>query len=248
MKWNSELYDSKHNFVSEYGKDLIEFIPSDINQKILDLGCGTGTLTYQLSDKCSYILGVDSSADMIELAKKNYPSVDFKVMNILSLPFNREWDIIFSNAVFHWVKDHNLLVKNIEQSLKNGGKLICEFGAKGNISIIEKNFEIALKELGFEYNSKFNFPSEEEFKNILLSHNFDVKDIYSFDRPTVFNHGEDGLYNWAEQFFRLELDNFNDDQQKIILNRFEEISREELWNGSNWVGDYRRLRVIAEKI
>ena len=48
MEWNSTLYDNKHDFVAEYGKGLLEFVPDNMNQKILDRGYGTGTLTAQL--------------------------------------------------------------------------------------------------------------------------------------------------------------------------------------------------------
>ena len=48
MKWDSKLYNDSQSFVAEYGKDLLEFIPTKAN-KILDLGCGTGTLTKRLA-------------------------------------------------------------------------------------------------------------------------------------------------------------------------------------------------------
>ena len=42
-EWNATLYDNKHDFVAEYGKGLLEYIPQNKNQCILDLGCGIGT-------------------------------------------------------------------------------------------------------------------------------------------------------------------------------------------------------------
>ncbi len=50
MEWNSSLYDKKHDFVAGYGKGLLEFVPDNNEQTILDLGCGIGTLTVQLTD------------------------------------------------------------------------------------------------------------------------------------------------------------------------------------------------------
>lgn len=48
MQWNSALYDQKHDFVAKYGEGLLAFLPENPAQAILDLGCGTGTLTARL--------------------------------------------------------------------------------------------------------------------------------------------------------------------------------------------------------
>ena len=47
-EWNATLYDNKHDFVAEYGKGLLEYIPQNKNQCILDLGCGEGYYTQGL--------------------------------------------------------------------------------------------------------------------------------------------------------------------------------------------------------
>ena len=86
MKWDFTLYDSKHDFVAEYGKELLEFIPQSSTQTILDLGCGTGVLTAQLASKCRKLIGVDSSPDMIDKARKQYREIDFRVADALDLP------------------------------------------------------------------------------------------------------------------------------------------------------------------
>ena len=70
---NAVLYDSKHDFVAEYGKGLLEFVLENKNQSILDLGCGTGTLTVQLSNFADIVIRVDSSASIIVKAKSNIP-------------------------------------------------------------------------------------------------------------------------------------------------------------------------------
>jgi len=72
MKWNFTVYYKKHNFVSEYGKGLLEFVPKNDGQAILDLGCGTGILTAQLADLCNKIVGVDNSQSMIEKASEQF--------------------------------------------------------------------------------------------------------------------------------------------------------------------------------
>lgn len=73
MEWDSTLYNKKHDFVTEYGKELLEFVPKNDEQAILDLGCGTGMLTVQLADLCNKIVGIDSSQSMIDKAKVQFP-------------------------------------------------------------------------------------------------------------------------------------------------------------------------------
>ena len=66
MEWDANLYQNNHDFVAEYGKGLLEFIPNNPNLRILDLGCGTGTLTEQLTTISNSVLGVDGSPIMIK--------------------------------------------------------------------------------------------------------------------------------------------------------------------------------------
>ena len=116
-EWNASLYDNKHDFVAEYGKGLLEFVPVNNNQSILDLGCGTGTLTAQLKELSKEVIVVDGSQSMIKRAQEQYPDIEFMVCDALELPFNRQFDVVFSNAVFHWISDHNALLN--KKDIKN---------------------------------------------------------------------------------------------------------------------------------
>ncbi len=198
MEWNSSLYNRKHDFVAEYGKGLLEFIPDKKEQTILDLGCGTGILTAQLNNLGSKVVGIDSSRNMIDEAKEQFGDIEFKVCDALNLPYKEEWDIIFSNAVFHWISDHDILLKNIYRALKPNGMLICEFGAKGNIATIENAFADAYQRCGYVYPQKFNFPTVEQFGELLENNGFIIDKIYDYDRPTVLKDAEQGLSNWMK--------------------------------------------------
>ena len=245
MEWNSTLYDVKHDFVAEYGKGLLEFIPNNKKQTILDLGCGTGTLTVQLVCLGSKVIGVDSSHNMINKAKEQFSNIDFRVCDALDLPFEKEWDIVFSNAVFHWISDHNTLLHNIHRALKPQGSLICEFGANGNIATIENAFAEVCKDLGYDYQPKFNFPTVESFGKLLENNGFIIDTIYDYDRPTALKDGKQGLVNWIKQFFASDLSAIPEETQALIFERVAALTNHLLWNGKEWIADYRRLRAIA---
>jgi len=245
MEWDSTLYDKKHDFVAEYGKGLLEFVPKNDGQAILDLGCGTGILTVQLANLCNEIVGVDSSQSMIDKAKEQFGNMEFMVCDVLALPFENEFDVVFSNAVFHWISDHDALLKNIHKVLKPQGLLVCEFGANGNIATIENAFAKACNSLEYDYEPKFNFPMAEDFGKLLESNGFVIDRIYDYDRPTVLKDGEQGLANWMKQFYASELAVMPGHIQVMVFEQVEEMTRGILWNGEEWVADYRRLRVIA---
>ncbi len=247
MEWNASLYDDKHRFVAEYGKDLLECIPHDPEQEILDLGCGTGILTARLFELGNRVVGIDSSHSMIEKAKDQFPEIEFRVCNALDLPFEQEFDVVFSNAVFHWIDDHDLLIKNIYKSLHDGGLLICEFGAHGNIKTIEIAFSEICNTYGYHYTSGFNFPTVDDFAQMLEKNKLKIEKIYAYDRPTVLSDGEHGLVHWMKQFFSFELVKIPMDIQNIIFEKMEKVCRNTIWNGKEWVADYRRLRAIAHK-
>ena len=245
MEWNSSLYDNKHDFVAEYGKGLLEFLPKNDEQTILDLGCGTGTLTVQLTSFGNKVIGVDSSQNMIDKAQKQFDNIDFRVCDALALPFEKEFDVVFSNAVFHWISDHSTLLKNIHKALKPQGVLVCEFGASGNIATIENAFAKACKGFRYDYAPKFNFPTAENFSKLLENNGFVIDRIYDYDRPTVLKDNEAGLVNFMRQFFASELTLMPEHIQAMIFKEVEELSRDNLWNGEEWVADYRRVRAIA---
>ena len=73
---------------------------------------------------------------------------------------------------------------------------MCEFGASGNIATIENAFAEACNSLGYGYEAKFNFPTAENFGELLKKNGFIIDRIYDYDRPTVLKDGEQGLMNW----------------------------------------------------
>lgn len=248
MQWNSTLYDQKHDFVAKYGEGLLTFLPENPAQAILDLGCGTGTLTAQLAARGSRVIGVDSARPMVERARAQYPELTFEVCDALALPFEGEFDVVFSNAVFHWIADHDTLLENVKTALKPGGQLICEFGGAGNIAVVEQAFNRACEEMGLAVRApRFNFPTPEEFSARLARHGLTPVNVYDYDRPTPLKDGEQGLANWMRQFFAGQLEALPEQTGQALLARAEELARPELWDGDHWIADYRRLRAVAQK-
>ena len=245
MEWNANLYENSHGFVAEYGKGLLDFVTPDPQQAILDVGCGTGTLTHELAARAGRVIGIDASPEMIATARRSFPQLEFLVADAQELPFAAEFDVVFSNAVFHWLPDHDRLLKNIRRALAPGARLVCEFGARGNVGAIEDAFGRACEEQGLRYASRFTFPEAGDFAQLLEANGFIPELVVAYDRPTILKEGEHGLAHWMRQFFAGHLQGMSAREQDAVLSRAEERARPKLWNGEAWVADYRRLRAVA---
>eukprot|EP00898_Chlorokybus_atmophyticus_P005597 jgi/Chlat1/6038/Chrsp4S06205 len=93
---------------------------------VYDLGCGTGNLTTLLARRfpTAKIIGVDSSPEMLEKAKKTMPEAKFMLGDLTSWSPPREKpDIIYSNSVFHWVDNHDAIFPKLVGYLSPGGVL-----------------------------------------------------------------------------------------------------------------------------
>lgn len=127
MSWNPEQY---HKFKADRlapFNDLFSLIKAREGLYVLDLGCGTGELAVQLSEKLpnSRVTGIDSSPQMLEKAFENSSGlVEFRLGDVESL--SGEWDLIFSHAVLHWVEDHYALIPRIWEHIKPGGQLAVQ--------------------------------------------------------------------------------------------------------------------------
>lgn len=97
---------------------------------ILDIGCGTGKLEEFIDLKNARVLGLDISSQMIQIAKKKYPKVQFKVADISSLPKGKKYDLIMGNAVLHHLKDYESCLAQCLRLLKPKGVIF--FGAEPN--------------------------------------------------------------------------------------------------------------------
>jgi len=145
--WNASLYDQKHSFVSEYGKSLIPLLEPQAGESILDIGCGTGHLTKAIAEADAHVVGIDSSASMIETARTTYPDLKFLVADARNFSFPTPFDAVFSNAALHWIPEAEEVVRSIAAALKPGGRFVAEFGGKGNIATIISAFQQSLREV-----------------------------------------------------------------------------------------------------
>ena len=206
-KWDAREYEKHSQGQQKWARELIEKISLKGTENVLDLGCGDGKVTADISKIVSEgsIIGVDNSAEMIKLAKDRhseaiYPNLSFQEMDAVNLNFNDHFDLIFSNAVLHWVKDHKAVIKGMFKSLKQDGRVILQMGGKGNAAgIVDVLSELQTEKKWHSYFNEFNFPfyfpGTNEYKALLLDYGFTLNRIELI--PKKMEHvGIEALKGW----------------------------------------------------
>jgi trans-aconitate 2-methyltransferase len=149
--WDAERYHRLSNPQLGWGRRVLERLAPDPNERILDLGCGTGRLTAELFAvmREGLVVAVDRSQTMLQQAAAQntqhagpHPVDPAKVparihvvrADGLHLPFSDTFDAVLSTATFHWILDHDLLFASIYRALVPGGRLVAQCGGSGNLA------------------------------------------------------------------------------------------------------------------
>lgn len=124
IKWDAEKYTKDFSFVNAYGSALLDMI-SGQGLKVLDMGCGNGTLTKALCDHGFMADGMDASEDLLAKARSTYPEIHFIHADATEFQIEGKYDVVFSNAVLHWIdkSKQSRMLRNVYRTLKSGGQL-----------------------------------------------------------------------------------------------------------------------------
>lgn len=248
--WDPNRYDIQHAFVHQLGAGVVELLAPQPGERVLDVGCGTGHLTRKIADAGAEAVGVDASAAMVAEARRNFPELRFEVADATTMRFDEPFDAIFSNAALHWVKPPEAAIERMAAAMKPGGRLVVEFGGKGNVKGVLDAASAAGREVGvnIDHANYFNyFPSISQYATLLEQRGFEVNFAVLFDRPTALNDGEAGLRNWIRMFRPEALKLIPPADQERFFTATERIARPALFREETWHADYRRLRVRARR-
>jgi trans-aconitate 2-methyltransferase len=128
-KWDPAQYEKFRAERMAPFFDLVSWIRARPNMRAIDLGAGTGEMTCALAERLggATVEGVDSSEAMLAAAKpRESPWVSFRRADVQSLDDYSQYDLIFSNALLHWIPDNERLMIAILDSMKPGAQIAVQ--------------------------------------------------------------------------------------------------------------------------
>lgn len=248
IKWNACDYKENFAFVHQYGEDVLNLISAKEGALVVDLGCGNGALSKKLLDRGYRVLGIDASEEMLNIARSQYPEIEFQQGDAVEFNLASKADVIFSNAVLHWIDadKQERMIQNICGQLKTGGQFVCEFGGKGCAERIHSTLEKYFVKHGLTYRRTFFFPSIGDYAPILERCGFRVEYATLFDRPTE-QKTANGLADWIHMFVKAPFEGVERTAAEEIIAQTVEELKGELYRDGKWYVDYVRIRFQVRK-
>jgi trans-aconitate methyltransferase len=239
--WSPTEYAQHAAFVPALGAGILEKLAPVAGERILDLGCGDGSLTERLVERGARVVGVDASPEMIAAARAR--GIDAHVMDATRLTFDQAYDAVFSNAVLHWIHDQDAVLSGVFQALVPGGRFVAEFGGHTNIAAISVALRAVLGHHRISYNRHWYYPTPAAYRALLERHGFAVELATLFPRPTPL---PTGMAGWLHTFGQGALSAVSDNQRAEVEQEIIELLRPSLCDeAGNWTADYVRLQIIG---
>jgi trans-aconitate methyltransferase len=245
QRWDPERYHRNASFVAELGAPLIDLLAPRPGERILDLGCGHGTLTEKLVAAGAAVIGVDASGEQVAAARAR--GLDAHVADGHALAFAAEFDAVLSNAALHWMTRPDAVIDGVWRALKPGGRFVGEMGGAGNVQRVKAALTAALARRGVDAAAAdpWYFPTPEDYAGRLAARGFRVEEIALIERPTPI---PGRLADWLETFAEPFLFQVAEDGRPALIAEVEAALADQLSDGEGrWVVDYVRLRFVATK-
>lgn len=145
--WDAAQYHRLSDPQHGWGIRVLDRLEPRAGERILDIGCGTGRLTSEITRRAGVceVVGTDRSWAMVVQAHAHYADVaEFAQADGVSLPFpDSSFHAVFSTATFHWIKDHDRLFGEIYRVLKPGGRLVSQCGGGPNLQQLYRRAQAA---------------------------------------------------------------------------------------------------------
>ncbi len=206
MRWDAAKYEATHSAQNDAGKELIAMAALTAGDTVLDIGCGTGSLTVELAVLAAdgRVVGLDPSAEMLALAEEKIrPAGNITLMHMPAqeMNFSAEFDVVYSNSALQWIQEQEEVMALSFRALKNKGRLALQLPARDFSWELADNIHIAAGAIGMQsafekIDSPWRFPLKDEFADLLKGIGFSNVQTFYKDYTLAFA-GIDEVLEWS---------------------------------------------------
>jgi SAM-dependent methyltransferase len=241
--WSPADYQHNASFVPKLGAPMLAKLAPRAGERILDLGCGDGVLTEDIAASGATVVGIDGSPTMVAAARAR--GLDARVCDARALPFESEFDAVFSNAVLHWIPEADAVLQGVRRALKPGGRFIAELGGHGNIAALSVAIRAVLTHHEVPFSWPWYYPTTREYASRLIAAGLVPVDLALVPRPTPLPTDMEG---WLRTFRGSLFDAVPEERRAALTQEILDLLRPALCDeAGTWIVDYVRLRVVAKK-
>jgi len=256
MRWDAEKYDSVRAPQIDAGRELIAMTKVKETDSILDIGCGTGKLTFELAQLASQgcVTGIDPSEEMLARARtirSRFGNILLMQMPAQAMKFRQDFDLVYSNSALQWIKEQEEVIALSFGALRANGRMALQLPAKDFCWEMMENINSAISALGLEtvyrkMESPWRFPLKDEMAGFLKSAGFVNMDVFYRDYSLLFDSINDVLEWGASAGLRPFLAPLSRSRQERFKYAFA-MGFENYRTQKGVEFGFRRLFALAEK-
>jgi len=196
-EWDAQAYHQISAPQLQWGLKVLERLPLEGGETVLDAGCGSGRLSEKVLERLprGRLIALDSSQNMLREAKATLHQygdrITFLKADLGALELDRVADAVLSTATFHWVLDHDALFAGLLRALKPGGRLVAQCGGGANLRIIHQRADELRHQSPFAghytaWKEPWHFAGPEETLARLQRLGFEEPRVWLEDAPFTF--------------------------------------------------------------
>lgn len=247
--WNPSLYLQYASERTRPAAELLSRVALENARTVVDLGCGPGNSTTLLHQRwpSARIIGVDSSPNMLNEARKALPDCHFVEANISKFRPEQSFDLLYANASLQWVPDHYELFPQLVSLLNYNGVLAVQMPDNWQEPTHVLMREVAYEQ-GYPDRGRTPLPGVHAYYDILTEAGCDV-DIW---RTTYYHimESHQSIIDWVSSTgLRPWLQELSESEQRNYLAHYHELLQEQypLQENGNILLAFPRLFIVARR-
>lgn len=191
--WDAVTYDRISDPQLAWAREQLERLALRGGEVVLDAGCGSGRVTALLADRVGpqgRVYAVDAAPSMVRHAKEALGDrATVLCQDLIELTLPEPVEVVFSNATFHWIPDHDALFEALHRNMKPGARLLAQSGGRGNIDSFRRLADRVAAEEPFApyftgWRRPWNYAGAEETAERLRRAGFAQVSCWLQEKPT----------------------------------------------------------------